>query len=253
MTQVLRGTCLGCCMAIAAGCADKQPDTFTFKGDLPPGFAYEAAVYYVPAPGETCTVEKKDNKAPVFKSKDKPIAEILIRRTRSGCPLVVSRIELEISSVYGPHWLDSSRDTANVVIRDELEEQYRGTFSKAGESTFHGQCQWLFRTSGAKRRIVKILDCKKTNPKGEVGNGRPFSAFTLDQLPGKTVRMKIKLADEERPYMKDTWVKFPHGWKRCMGDNFEDQYAFCFGNHKDFSGFQMPDGRQCTIYPGCAE
>ncbi|WP_434674596.1 hypothetical protein [Pseudomonas sp. R1-15] len=253
MTRVLRGTYLGCCMAIAAGCADKQSDTFTFKGDLPPGFAYEAAVYYVPAPGETCTVEKKDNKAPVFKSKDKPVAEILIRRTRSGCPLVVSRIELEISSIYGPHWLDSSRDTANVVIRNELEEQYKGTFSEAGESVFHGQCQWLFRTSGKPRVLRKILDCKKTNLKGDVGIGRPFSAYTLDQLPGKTVRMRIKLADEERPYMKDTWVEFPKGWKRCMGDNFEDQYAFCFGNHKDFSGFQMPDGRQCTIYPGCTE
>ncbi|MNG30996.1 hypothetical protein D3C84_1167280 [compost metagenome] len=65
--------------------------------------------------------------------------------------------------------------------------------------------------------------------------------------------MKIKLAREERPYMGDTWVKVPNGWKRCMGDNFEDQYAFCFGNYKDFSGFQMPDGRQCTIYPGCTE
>jgi hypothetical protein len=244
---------LGCCLALAAGCTGKQPDTFTFTGDLPPGFAYEAAVYYVPATGEICTVEKKDNKAPVFRSGYKPVAEIPIRRTRSGCPLVVSRIELEISSIYGPHWLDSSRDTANVVIRDELEEQYKGTFSEAGESVFHGQCQWLFRTSGKPRVLRKILDCKKTNPQGVVGNGRPFSAYTLDQLPGKTVRMRIKLADEERPAIGDTWVKVPNGWKRCMGDNFEDQYAFCYGNYKDFSGFQMPGGKQCTVYPGCTE
>lgn len=45
----------------------------------------------------------------------------------------------------------------------------------------------------------------------------------------------------------------PGGWKRCMGKGFEDQYAFCRGNDKDFSSFIMPDAKQCTIYPGCAE
>jgi hypothetical protein len=244
-------------LAMTAGCTNTQPNTFIFTADLPPGFAYQAAVYYVPAPSETCTVETRYNKAPVFnrewRKAYKPDSEIVIRRTRMGCPLVISRIELEINSAYGKDWSDISQDSANVVIRDELEAQYKGTFSEAGESTFYGQCQWLFRTSGKPRILRKILDCKKTNLQGELGRGRPFSAYTLDQLPGKTVRMKIKLAREEKPYMGDTWVKVPNGWKRCMGEDFEDPYAFCFGNYKDFSGFQMPDGRKCTIYPGCTE
>ncbi|KJK08107.1 lipoprotein, partial [Pseudomonas sp. 5] len=84
--------------------------------------------------------------------------------------------------------------------------------------------------------------------------GHPFAAYNLDQLPGKTVRLRIKQASEERPAIGDTWVKVPDGWKRCMGENFEDQYAFCRGNDKDFSNFRMPDGRDtCTIYPGCTE
>jgi len=61
------------------------------------------------------------------------------------------------------------------------------------------------------------------------------------------------LAADERPAIKDTWVKVTNGWKRCMGDNFEDQYAFCYGNYTDFSTFTMPDGQVCTIYPGCTE
>ncbi|MEO6675763.1 MAG: hypothetical protein ABIO21_00180, partial [Pseudomonas sp.] len=73
------------------------------------------------------------------------------------------------------------------------------------------------------------------------------------QLPGKTVRLKIKLADEEKPAWGDTWVEVPGGWKRCMGKGFEDQDAFCFGNYKDFSTFRMVDERVCTIYPGCTE
>ncbi len=106
---------------------------------------------------------------------------------------------------------------------------------------------------GPYRRIVKLLDCKKTDEHGTFARGRPFAAYTLDQLPGKTVRMKIELAAEERPGWGDTWVKVPNGWKRCMGESFEDQRAYCNGNYTDFSTFQMVDGRICTIYPGCTE
>ena len=106
---------------------------------------------------------------------------------------------------------------------------------------------------GPKRRIVKILDCKATDAQGKRDRGHPFSAYTLDQLQGRTVRMKITLAAEERPGWGDTWVQVPGGWKRCMGKGFEDQDAFCFGNQSDFSTFKMPDGRTCTIYPNCTE
>ncbi|WP_269086218.1 hypothetical protein [Pseudomonas frederiksbergensis] len=34
---------------------------------------------------------------------------------------------------------------------------------------------------------------------------------------------------------------------------FEDQPAYRNGNYTDFSTFKMPDGRSCTIYPGCTE
>ena len=140
-----------------------------------------------------------------------------------------------------------------VIIREELEEQYKGTFDVSGESAINGQCQWLFRTVGPKRYIRKLLDCKKVDDKGLVTKGRPVGAYTLDQLPGKTITLKIKLTDKEEPAWGDTWVKVPNGWKRCMGKSFEDQRAYCRGNYKDFSSFLMPDGRSCTIYPGCTD
>ncbi|MNE74622.1 hypothetical protein D3C80_1707120 [compost metagenome] len=166
---------------------------------------------------------------------------------------MIRRIELEIFGRYGKARGDFGADIASVFIRDKVEDQYKSIVNEAGESSFYGECQWLFRTMGPKRRIVKLLNCKTIDAQGERGTSQPFAAYTPDQLPGKTVKMHIKLADEERPAIGDTWVKVPNGWKRCMGDNFEDQYAFCFGNYKDFSGFQMPDGKQCTIYPGCTE
>ncbi|APC14394.1 hypothetical protein BLL42_01045 [Pseudomonas frederiksbergensis] len=248
---------LGCCLALTAGCATGQPNTFTFTADLPPDFAYQAIAVYEPAKGETCSVPGGRNTEVGFNLKWResytPNSEIALRRTVSGCPLVIRRIKLEINATYGKTRRDFGGDDAVVAIRDELEEQYKGTFNEAGESTFHGQCQWLFRTSGKPRILRKILDCKETDAQGEPARGRPFSAYTLDQLPGKTVKMTIKLADEERPGWGDTWVKVPNGWKRCMGKGFEDQRAYCNGNHTDFSGFQMPDGQKCTIYPGCTE
>jgi hypothetical protein len=242
---------------MVAGCGAGSPNSFSFTADLPPGFVYQAIAKYEPDAGETCSVPDGRNTAVGYNLQWREnyvaVSEIAIRRTVRGCPLVIRKIDLELYFAYGKDRGDFASDYAAVAIRGELEEKYKGTFNETGESNFYGQCQWLFRTSGKPRILRKLLDCKKTDELGALAQGRPFAAYTLDQLPGKTVRMKINLAEEERPAIGKTWVKVPNGWKRCMGDNFEDQDAFCFGNHTDFSTFQMVDGRICTIYPGCTE
>ena len=235
----------------------KEPNTFTFTVDMPPGFKYRAAVYYVPAPGETCMVATKDNLAPVFnywwREDYKPDSVIEIRRTRKGCPLVVYNIKLDIFAAYGAERSDFGSDGAQVVIKERLEGADVESFNAVGESFFYGECGWMFKTSGGKRRIVKLLRCSDVNV-GRVSTGEgPVAGYTLDQLPGKTIKMKITMADKETPAVGDTWVEFSGGWKRCMGDNFDDQYAFCNGDFERFSGFLMPDGKQCIIYPGCTE
>ncbi|WP_339527375.1 hypothetical protein [Pseudomonas sp. EL_65y_Pfl2_R96] len=258
MKRVIHSLILGSCMAMTVGCsATGKSDTFTFIADLPPNFAYVASVTYVPVPGQSCDLGKRDNLKPQFnrewRTEYKPDTQIEIHRTRKGCELVLDKIQLDINASYGEDRGDFGGDSGLIVVRDYLDSSDKGTFNAVGESQFSGQCQWLFRTVGLKRRIVKILDCKNTDAQGNVTKGRPFAAYTLDQLPGKTVKLKIKLADEEKPGWGDTWVKVPGGWKRCMGDNFEDQHAYCNGNYKDFSTFKMPDGRNCSIYPGCTE
>ena len=258
MKRVISCLVLVCSSALGVMWYLKEPNTFMLKVDMPPGFKYRAAVYYVPAPGETCTVETKDNKAPVFnewwREDYKPDSEITIRRTRKGCPLVVYNIELEIYAVYGKHRSDFSAAPAQVVVKDKLDvETYREYFDEAGISTFFGQCGWTFRTVGINRRLIKLLNCKDLNVKHPSPRSGPIGIYTLDQLPGKTVKMKINLAEKERPSTGDTWVEVSKGWKKCMGKDFEDPYAFCRGNTQDFSQFMMPDGRRCTIYPGCTE
>ena len=257
MTQTLRTLLLGGCIVLTAGCATGKSESFTFTADLPPNFAYYAIAKYAPAKGETCTVTLDDNPYLAFnrewRTEYKPESEVPIYRTVKDCRLAIYKIDLEINATYGKTRGDFGGDTTAVIVREQLEEQYKGAFDATGESIINGQCQWLFRTQGPKRRLSKGLQCKAVDDQGMVTKGRPVGAYTLDQLPGKTVKLKIKLADEERPAIGNTWLKFPNGWRRCMGKGMEDQYAFCRENQKDFSAFIMPDGKQCAIYPGCTE
>ena len=258
MKRVIGCLVLVCSSALGVMWYLKEPNTFMLKVDMPPGFKYRAAVYYVPAPGETCTVETKDNKAPVFnewwREDYKPDSEITIRRTRKGCPLVVYNIKLRIYATYGKDRGDFGESAAQLVFKEKLDtEKDREYFDGAGVSTFYGECGWIFRTVGGNRRIVKLLNCKGVNITRPPLPGGPVALYTLSQLPGKTIKMKINLAEKERPSTIDRWVEFPNGWKRCMGDGFEDRYGFCKVDKNEFSHFLMPDGKKCTIYPGCTE
>ena len=235
----------------------KEPNTFTFTVDMPPGFKYKAAVYYVPAPGETCTVARKDNLAPVFnywwREDYKPDSVIEIRRARKGCPLVVYNIRLEIFATYGKSRGDFSSTTAQVVIKEGLDEIDIEEFNEAGESVFFGQCDWSFQTYGKTRVLRKLLDCKDVNIGRPATRGGPVAGYLPDQLPGKSIKMKITVDKEEQPSSINKWVKFPNGWKRCMGKGFEDPYAFCVEDNESFSSFILHDGTPCTIYPACKE
>jgi hypothetical protein len=259
MKRVIQSLTLGSCLSLAVGCAavGKQ-NSFTFIPDFPPDFTYDLTATYVPAKGETCTVPGGKNTQIGFNkinTEYKGTSEIVLYRTVSDCPLALNLVEIKVIGVIGR---DKKRsysgyDYASFAVRPELLERHMGTFSDDGVGEFFGECQWLFRTVGPKRYITKILTCKKMDAQGNVARSRPFTAYTLTQLPGKTVSLKIKLAEQEKPAFGDTWVKVPDGWKRCMGKGFEDQDAFCFGNYKDFSTFRMLDERICTIYPGCTE
>ncbi|AGZ34885.1 MAG: hypothetical protein ACOKSU_11525 [Pseudomonas sp.] len=242
-------------VALLAGCGDDKTNTFTLIGELPPNFSYHGVAWYRHESDPTCDAGgfrgvsiNKD-----WRKNYLPVTTIEIRKVVKGCPMVVRHLELKIRAKYGSEFHQFTGDPANIGIYEVLEEKYHREFNEANEDVFYGVCQWMFRTMGRDRVIRKLLACRKDNERGERGLGHPFAAYTLDQLPGKTVRMNIRVGGEESPSWGDTWVKFPNGWKRCKGRGPEDVRGYCNGNHTDFSEFTMPDGRRCTIYPGCEE
>ncbi|MCU1758137.1 hypothetical protein NTD84_00180 [Pseudomonas sp. 14P_8.1_Bac3] len=257
MTRIFERLTLACCFALMAGCsALGKSDSFTFVPDFPPDFKYELTASYVPAKGQTCTVPGGKGTQLGFNKvymEYEATSEIPLYRKVSGCPLALNHVEVEVTGVFGPKRSDRSTDYAAIAVRPALLDRNKGTFNADGVGEFSGKCQWFFRTVGPERYVIKLLRCKKNNAQGSATKGRPFTAYTLDQLPGKTVKLKIKIADEELPGWGDTWVQVPGGWKRCLGKGLQDQRGYCNGNYNDFSTFKLVDGRTCTIYPGCTE
>ena len=93
MKHLIRISVLAGCFVFLAGCASSQPNTFTFTADMPPNFVYTAIAIYRPAKGETCTVPGGRNTGVGYNMKWRenyqPNAQILLRRTVSGCPLPI--------------------------------------------------------------------------------------------------------------------------------------------------------------------
>jgi hypothetical protein len=257
MRNLKRGLMLSGCLGLLVGCTTvKTPNTFTFVPDFPPGFKYDLTATYVPAKGQTCTVPGGRNTQLGYNKtnmKYEGTSEIPLYRTVSECPLALNYIEIKVIGIYGSGRSNFSYDYASIAVRPELLERQMGTFREDGEGEILGQCMWFFRTVSPKRNLIKMLRCKGMDQEGNVAQSRPHGAYTLDQLPGKTVRLKTNLANEEQPGWGDTWVQVPGGWKRCMGEGYEDQRGYCNGNYEDFSTFRMVDGRICTIYPSCNE
>ena len=239
-------------MALAAsGCSMAQTDSFTFQADMPENFTISPMAYYASASDESCSVrnliqsEQPEGVRPVeFKL---PLTD-----TAKGCSMVLKHVVLKIKGQWGKRELDMSLQTAGLSIHDEPSETLR-PLPTSGPLVFQAQCQWLFRTVGSKRFIRKILQCRALDANGVVQKSLAGGALQRDQLAGKTVKLVLTEAKEELPAIGDNWVKFPAGWKRCMGKGLDDLYGFCRGNTTDFKPFKMPDGRDCTVYPNCTE
>lgn len=238
---------------LLGGCSLMPAETFTLKTDMPAKFRLEVDATYAPAPGETCTVPKGYKPRQRFTGKmgaeahtttfDIPLTDITIP---GGCPLVLRSLRFDVEGQWGPNAMNYDGTFSGAISVVDREE---GRSSKL----YNGECQWLFRTMGPYRYIVKILQCRAVDEKGEVLNRLAGGALQRDQLAGTTVNMAFRVANKEMPAVGDNWIQFPAGWKRCFGKNMDDPYAFCNGNTTDFKSFKMPDGRDCTIYPNCIE
>jgi hypothetical protein len=257
-TGLVRAAAIGLGTFGATACSVAQQDSFTLITELPPGFSIKGEASYVPRTGESCTVPpRKSRSYPGLKffeqklSNDAQTAqfEVPLTSIEGGCPLVLDTFAYEVDAKYGADFRNVGRAHTGVSFEDGSLERPRPPETLIKQK----QCQWLFRTAGPDRYIVKILKCKSVTAANEVSDEAENGPIQRAKLAGQMIKVVFSIATEETPYMGDTWVKFPEGWKRCMGKSLEDPYAFCRGNTTDFKPFKMPDGRDCTVYPTCTE
>ncbi|WP_460150247.1 hypothetical protein [Pseudomonas sp. S3_A03] len=238
------------------GCVGRPVDSFTLEVDLPAEFELKTAANYRPATGETCVLPQRRGMRPerkVFFTDYKPAPrrvshELPLSETVDGCPLVLRSVEFDFYAKWGKRDTDVGGDIAGIYIRDRLDTP---GMPASGVQELPGQCQWLFRTVGPLQGIRKILQCRSLDAAGQPQKTRAGGLAQRDQLAGKTLRMVLRVIDEEAPAIDDNWVAVPGGWKRCKGKSFEDQHAYCNGNTTDFKPIKMPDGRTCEVYPSC--
>ena len=247
--------CLGAFALVMSGCSVTTPKTFTFQADVPEDFTVTGTGNYIPAPGETCTgrsgkpfrVGRLHFKPEQPKTAHQVEFKVPLTENKLGCSAVLHSLKLTIEGRWGPGREHTSQEFATFSISDDTSQQ------TSTSQVFKGQCQWLFRTMGPYRYIVKIPKCRALNTNGDMEKRMIGGRLHRDQLADSTVKLVLSVAKEEEPAVGDNWVKFPTGWKRCMGKGLDDRYGFCRGNTTDFKPFKMPDGRDCTVYPNCTE
>ena len=255
-TGLVRVAAIGLGTFGATGCSVAQQDSFTLITELPPGFSIKGEASYVPRTGESCTVPpRKGRNYPGLKffeqklNNDAQTAhfEVPLTSNEGGCPLVLDTFGYQVDAKYGAARLDLGRAFTGVSFRDGTVD---GPIPPP-VLVLQKQCEWLFRTDGPDRYIVKILKCKSVATPELASDPVAKGPMPRAQFAGKTIKVVFDISSEERPAVGDNWVKFPAGWKRCMGESLEDPYAFCGDNKTNFKPFKMPDGRDCTVYPAC--
>ncbi len=239
-------------MALAvSGCSVAPPENFTFQAELPENFNISAVTYYESASNEACSSHK------VIKGgqpEGTRLAELTLPLTDAakGCSMALKRVALHIEGKWGKRDQDMDMDFAGLSIRDDPSQNVR-TSPNTGPLVFQGQCQWLFRTMGSRRYIVKILQCRALDANGVVQKSLPGAALQRDQLAGKTVKMVLSVSDKEKPYYNGWWLETSKGWKACTGLWGTNNEEPCAEPYKFIKSFKMPDGRDCTVYPNCTE
>jgi hypothetical protein len=244
-------------LCVIGGCSITPAESFIFQADMPDNFEIDGTGHYEPAPGQTCNFssekQRKDAERIFFRTPQPKTAhrvEFTVPLTikAHGCSMILKRLGLGFEGQWGRREQDKGMQYGGIGILDEPSEK-APSFPESGPLEIHGQCQWLFRTYGRNRYIVKIPQCRALDLDGNVKKRLIGSAVQREQLAGKTVKLVVTVAKEEEPYFGRTWIKTPEGWKPCI----ETKEAFWCRSPPTFTNFKMPDGRDCTVYPNCTE
>jgi hypothetical protein len=244
---------------------------FTFAGELPADFGIEVSARYYPLNPERCQTFSMGSGDYVvrdgykqyeaeFKSKPSRFSfDIPLSRHIGLCNMQLGRIAFLMEGRYGEESWQRHGDHGVIGIA-ETRPEWAPQFDEQGTQHMRGYCTWAFQLSKAHSRqglISKVLNCSRTDATwGQEAD--PYKRRSigltvgLDELPGKTVLLDMRVDPHERPATRETWIKFPEGWKPCAEEEVESGTWIWCRNPPTFRTFKM-NGQECTVYPRCEE
>ncbi|WP_085611662.1 hypothetical protein [Pseudomonas sp. B16(2017)] len=246
-------------------------DHFTLVATVPAKFGFTSKAHYYPKAGESClkyspglggmvTREQQMSNNTVAKNVAQTVStKIPLEFHIADCSMELGGVIYEVNATYGPDAWDHGLAVAGGLSVSEAPPSVVET-PVPDLIEQRRLCAWMFQISKSKAKldeIEKLLSCKAADERWSVSKKKyekrnPGGSFARSQLVGKTVKVDFRLSTEEYPSVGDTWLRFPEGWKPCLGDGLNDPYGFCTKNNRNFRTFKM-NKRECTIYPNCVE
>jgi hypothetical protein len=225
-------TALSACNSLAS----LTGESFTFEGQLPPDFSIKAQAHYDVANSCDGRSQARSFESGYQSGPQQYRFTIPVSYRDGLCEMRLGRVGLFIHGRYGDKDWQRTYDNGGLVLVDSLP-QGAPAFQADGSLSKTAECTWLFQISKLYLELSKLLSCQ--------GAG---AHLVREELPGKTVRLDIRVNPDEEPSQYDTWVSFPEGWKPCLP---KPGWPNC-QTPPVFQTFKM-NGQECTVYPNCKE
>ncbi|WP_188637346.1 hypothetical protein, partial [Halopseudomonas pertucinogena] len=219
-------------------------ERFILTGELPAHFSIQATAYFSPDNPERCQVYSIGQGREVTRElitqytttyHDHPAdfsMDIPLTYHIGLCNGTLRRVALQFIGRYGQQRWQDDAAYGGLAIVDSRPAQ-APPFDRDGTLTVRGYCTWLFQISKLQLELSKLLSCSEPDEHWQLDPdfAKRRSVGTVlgrDELAGKTVRLELRVNPEERPAMRETWIKFPQGWKPCAEEETpEGTWVWC--------------------------
>jgi len=236
--------------AAVAATSHRGWSTFTFKGQLPANFGIDATAWYGPddpdkascqsqtlEPGKTVTRRYGKQYSAAIQAQPQDFSfEIPLSYYKGLCGMSLGRVKLEINAKYGDQKWQRTYADGNFYI-ERFDRESTAQFPPSGIFDIASTCRFMFQESKLFGEISKLVRCR--------GAG---ASLPQEKIANKTVSLKIDVSADEKPSVRNRWIKTDAGWKPCKPTQKSDRCQ----SPPTFKTFEM-NGQTCTVYPGCKE
>jgi hypothetical protein len=170
-----------------------------------------------------------------------------------ACTMNLSTVVTSIESV------NKEGDSASLKVVSTSQRNPKIPASEKLIRRLCGPVLWVVPEHAKVKKLSVYLQCRNADQQWslpDIDDSLKYDSditVSIDELKRHPVRYVYRRTPNVRPRFRDNWREFDNGWKACVADWDWLGEESCDFRDPQFTKFLMPDGRQCTIYPGCTE